>query len=80
MICVYAFYDELRECDSLLNKPTTDFGFAGNFRQIFCCMFPLLSLLFRFFFSVKTNHKSFQQKCAEVRKGVYPVLMPNIVL
>ena len=41
---------------------------------------PLLSLLFRFFFSVKTNHKSFQQKCAEVREGVYAILMPNIVL
>ena len=48
--------------------------------QFFCCMFPILPLLFRFFFSVKTSHKSFQQKCAEVREGVYPVLMPDIVL
>lgn len=43
-------------------------------------MLPMLSLLFRFFFSVKTSHKSFQQKCAEVRECVYPVLMPDIVL
>ena len=63
-----------------LNKSATDFSFMGNFFQIFCCMFPMRSLLFRFFFSVKTNHKSFQQKNAEVREGVYPVLMPDIVL
>ena len=34
-------------------------------------------LLFRLFFSVKTNHKSFQQECTEVREGVYPILMPK---
>ena len=48
--------------------------------QFFCCMLPILPLLFRFFFSVKTSHKSFQQECTEVREGVYPILMPNIVL
>ena len=52
----------------------------GTFTGFLCCMFPVLSLLFRFFLSVKTNHKSFQQKCAEVWEGVYPILMPNIVL
>ena len=48
--------------------------------QFFCCLFPMLSLLFRFFFSVKASHKSFQQECTEVREGVYSILMPNIVL
>ena len=65
-----------------LNKSTTDFNFVGNFCQFFCCMFPMLSLLFRFFFffSVKTSHKSFQQECAEVREGVNSILMPDVVL
>ena len=63
-----------------LNKSTTDFCFVGNFCQIFCCMFRMLSLLFCFFFSVKTSHKSFQKECAEVREGIYPILMPDVVL
>lgn len=52
----------------------------GTFARFFLLYVPMLSLLFRFFFSAKTNHKSFQQKCAEVRECVYPVLMPDIVL